>query len=172
MTRGWSTCMRLKARSWRVSEAARSAARSMSSTLRAAGVALRKNIEQKLGVAFDDHQKIVEVVRDAAGKAADGFHFLRLAELIFEELALADVLRDDEVDGAAGVFEAMRDDFGVDELAVFADVLPRRLGVRAEAGLPEKIEKGDVLGRGAKIEDGHATRIHWWRSRKVLRRRR
>ena len=55
----------------------------MMTSLCAAGVALREHVEQKLGVALDDHQEIVEVVSDATGEAADGFHFLRLAELIF-----------------------------------------------------------------------------------------
>ena len=82
-------------------------------------------------MALDDHQKIIEVVRDTTGEAADGFHFLCLAQLIFEKLALADVLRNDEIDGTACVFEAMGDDFGVDDLAVFANVLP--IGFRREA---------------------------------------
>src|SRR5580704_46857 len=49
----------------------------------------------------------------------------------------------------------MGDDFGVDDFAVFADVLPGRLGVRSEAGLAQEIEKCDMLGRGSKIQDGH-----------------
>ena len=48
------------------------------------GIAGRQNVQQQLGVALDDHQEIVEVVRDAAGEATDGFHFLRLAKLVFE----------------------------------------------------------------------------------------
>ena len=47
--------------------------------------------EKKFRVAGDDHQQIVEVVRDAAGEAADGFHLLRLAQLLLERAALGDV---------------------------------------------------------------------------------
>ena len=45
-------------------------------------------IQQKLGVAGDDHQQIVEVVGNAAREAADGFHLLRLAELLFQSAML------------------------------------------------------------------------------------
>ena len=51
--------------------------------------------EQHLGVAADDHQKIIEVVRHAAGQPSDGFHFLRLAELVFEGPPFGDIFRDD-----------------------------------------------------------------------------
>ena len=44
-----------------------------------------------LGVAADDHQKVVEVVCDAAGQVADGLHLLRLAELLFQLGAAADI---------------------------------------------------------------------------------
>jgi hypothetical protein len=57
-------------------------------------MAWRELVEQNLGVAADDHEQIVEVVSDAAGEAADGFHFLGLAELIFEHAALGDVFGD------------------------------------------------------------------------------
>ena len=39
-------------------------------------------IHQKLGIAEDDGQEIVEVVRDAAAQLADGFHLLELTELL------------------------------------------------------------------------------------------
>src|SRR5712671_6784740 len=48
-------------------------------------------IEQDLGVPANDHEQIVEIVSDAAGEAADSFHFLGLAELVFEDAALGDV---------------------------------------------------------------------------------
>ena len=37
---------------------------------------------QDLRVAADDHQQVVEIVRDAAGELAERFHFLRLRELL------------------------------------------------------------------------------------------
>ena len=51
-------------------------------------------VEHDFGIAADDHEEIVEVVGDAAGEAADGFHFLGLAELVFEHAALGDVFGD------------------------------------------------------------------------------
>ena len=41
---------------------------------------------QKLRVAADDHQQIVEVVGDAAGQLAERFHLLRLGELLLRPL--------------------------------------------------------------------------------------
>jgi len=51
-------------------------------------------VEENLGVAADDHEQIVEVVSDASGQTANGFHFLRLTELIFKDAALGDVFGD------------------------------------------------------------------------------
>ena len=47
----------------------------------------REAVCGELGVAEDGGQKIVEIVGDAAGEVADGVHFLRLAELGFEDSA-------------------------------------------------------------------------------------
>ena len=43
--------------------------------------------QHRLAEAVDDHQHVVEVVRDAAGEAAERLHLLRLAHLPFEVLA-------------------------------------------------------------------------------------
>ena len=50
-------------------------------------------VAQQQQVAEADHrgQQVVEVVRDAAGKLADGLHLLRLGELLLEPALLADV---------------------------------------------------------------------------------
>ena len=40
--------------------------------------------DEQLRVAVDHRQQVVEVVRDAAGELADGFHLLRLDELLLE----------------------------------------------------------------------------------------
>ena len=40
------------------------------------------------GVAVDDREDVVEVVRDAAGESAQALHFLRLNELLLEPLSL------------------------------------------------------------------------------------
>ena len=40
------------------------------------------------GVAEDDGEDVVEIMRDAAGERAEAFHLLRLDELLLESLAL------------------------------------------------------------------------------------
>ena len=50
--------------------------------------------EQRLGVAADHGQEVVEVVGDAAGEPPDRLEPLRLAQLLLELLALADVAAD------------------------------------------------------------------------------
>src|SRR6185436_15058975 len=57
------------------------------------GVALerrarRRLLRQHLGVAEDAAEDVVEVVRDAAGEAPDGFHLLRLAQALLQPAAL------------------------------------------------------------------------------------
>ena len=49
-------------------------------------------LQQKLAVAGDHHQQIVEVVGNAAGQAADGFHLLGLAKLLFQRAMLGHIL--------------------------------------------------------------------------------
>jgi len=48
--------------------------------------------EDELGPSRDHGQEVVEVVRDAAREPPDGLHLLRLAQLLLEVPALADVL--------------------------------------------------------------------------------
>jgi hypothetical protein len=54
-------------------------------------------------VPLDDHQQVVEVVRNAARQAANGFHLLRLAQLQFQVAALADILCDDQAHAPARI---------------------------------------------------------------------
>jgi hypothetical protein len=51
-------------------------------------------INECLGGADNDCEKVVEVVCNAAGKPTDRFHFLRLPQLLFAGEALAHVSRD------------------------------------------------------------------------------
>ena len=48
-------------------------------------------VKQKFRIARDHHQQIVEIVRDAAGESAYGFHLLRLPELLLQGAALGDI---------------------------------------------------------------------------------
>jgi len=50
--------------------------------------------EQKLGIAGDHHQQVVEVVGDATGEAADRLHFLRLAELQLQYAGFGNVFHE------------------------------------------------------------------------------
>ena len=60
----------------------------------------RETIDQHLGVAVDDGQEIVEIVRDSARKLTDCLHLLGLPQLFFEPDAIGDVLcRSNELDG-------------------------------------------------------------------------
>ena len=56
-------------------------------------VALRQAFRQKIGVALNYHQQIIEVVSDSSGKSSDRFHFLGLSQLLFELFAVGDVER-------------------------------------------------------------------------------
>ena len=48
--------------------------------------------KQRAGMALDDGEHVVEVVRDTGGELADGLHFLRLAQLRLEAQPFGDVL--------------------------------------------------------------------------------
>ena len=50
-----------------------------------------KALKQEFRIARNHHQKIVEVVRDPAGKAADRFHLLRLAKLLLQRAPFGNV---------------------------------------------------------------------------------
>src|SRR5579864_8274570 len=58
---------------------------------RARRIQLRQN---DLCIATDDHQQVVEVVSHTTGQASNGFHLLRLAELILERTAVGHILGD------------------------------------------------------------------------------
>ena len=47
--------------------------------------------QKEFGIADDDGEKVVEVVRDAARELADRLHLLRLGEFGLERLLLRDV---------------------------------------------------------------------------------
>src|SRR5207245_2121992 len=62
-------------------------------------------VQHHAAVAADYGEQVVEVVRHAAGQPADGFHLLRLAELLFQLPALGDIDTDaaEESSAAAAV---------------------------------------------------------------------
>ena len=60
---------------------------------RAPRVLVAQSCQQGLGVAEDDGEQVVEVVRHAARQPADRLELLGLAQLLLEEAALGDVLQ-------------------------------------------------------------------------------
>src|SRR6266702_3833517 len=97
---GEHTCLRLNARSWRVSAAARCAVDL--SCVRPL-IAVRKILSQRAGEGEDDGEDVVEVVSYAAGELPNGLHLLRLREVLLQHCVLALLLvevRDHAVEGA------------------------------------------------------------------------
>ena len=97
---------------------------------------------QKLRMAADDHQEIVEVVRDAAGQLAERLHLLRLRELLLRPLErrlrfppLGDVARDvHEADQRADLVADRLDHGARPELALVAPHAPALDGIFALVG--------------------------------------
>ena len=91
VSRGCRGCLRAKARRWPVNSAPRSAASLISLAIAArcglSATASARNIDR----AGDDGEHVVEVVRDAAGQLADGFHLLGLLELFLGRNLLGDI---------------------------------------------------------------------------------
>ena len=55
--------------------------------------------QQEVRVAANDGEQVVEVVGDATGKPPNGFHPLRLAKAVLQQLSLGDVVEDDDRTG-------------------------------------------------------------------------
>ena len=118
----------------------------MASALACRGWPSGELVEQDLGVSADDHEEIVEVVGDAAGEAADGFHFLGLAELVFENAALGDVFGDgfENVGGFVAAGYGAAADADGDDGAVFA--LPADFEAVHAPGAAEFVDQAGVFG--------------------------
>ncbi len=99
---GLSTCLRLKASNWRVSELAWASDFWMCSDRLVVGIPRRQAAVEQIAVAQDGLHEIVEIVRDAAGQTPDRLHLLRLPVLVLQALAFGNVAHDDnEHDRAA-----------------------------------------------------------------------
>ncbi len=86
-TIGLRLCRRAKVSNWRVRVSPRFAAvRIASSAWMIRGSVGLQPAPQDLLVAADDHQQIVEVVRDAAGQLPERLQLLRLGELLARQL--------------------------------------------------------------------------------------
>src|SRR5260370_17212695 len=82
---------------------------------------------------------------DAAWQATDGLHLLRLAELLFEKMAFADVLGDHQADLLPRVFQLVGCDFDFEDLSVFLSVLPIALITPGPAPLLGMFKKFDFF---------------------------
>ncbi len=102
-TAGARTCWRLKASNWRVREAARWPAFSISSACSRNGVPGGRVLFKHLAVTDDDAKQIIEIVRDTSRQAAHRFHFLGHAQLALQQPFLGDVFRENlKICGAIG----------------------------------------------------------------------
>ena len=72
------------------------------------GIARLMAHQQEFGIADDDGEQIVEVVRHAAGQLADRLHLLRLGEFGLQRLLLGDV---DEIEDHAAAAERAGEQF-------------------------------------------------------------
>ena len=91
-TRSCSTCLRLKASRRRVSDAARSVHFKNFVQFPAQRAVRPDAIQRKGRVTANDHQKVVEVMGDAASQATDGLHFLRFPQRLLGMFANGDFL--------------------------------------------------------------------------------
>ena len=107
--------------------------------------------QHQIAVAADDHEQVVEVVRDAARELADGIHLLGLAELFLglaEGLRGALVLR--EIDGDTAELDgaAARPEPDVDDVAQ-----PHLAPVRGERAVLELVVQAPRDGVAARRRD-------------------
>lgn len=68
-----------------------------------------------VAITHDDGEKIIEIVSDAAGEIADGFHLVCLAEASFHALGFGDVDDDGENAANAADVDEFAGDFGVED---------------------------------------------------------
>ena len=93
VTLGWAIWPLLNVSSWRVRAAARSPAYRISSAKRRRGTGSGYLRAQQVAVSSDDGQEIVEIARHAAGQAAHGVHFARVAQLFLELAAAGNIAK-------------------------------------------------------------------------------
>ena len=115
----------------------------------------RDAVEQQVRVAADRRQQIVEIVRDATGKAADTLEALRLPEIALELLALGHVAKDGDVPAGQNVRPGR--ELGLAHGAVGPDDVVRAShGALLEQGAPRR---PGLFGRSAHRTDSHADEL-------------
>src|SRR5712692_4172490 len=115
-----------------------------------------KDIEQKFGVALDHHQKIVEIMGDAARQASHSLHLLRLAKLPLEQMPFADVLGYHKTDTLPRIIQLVTNNLNLDNFSVLLPVLRIAVKTPCTAPLLEFFEVSLLFFFGANVKDGHA----------------
>ena len=102
-------------------------------------------------MALNDGQDVVEIMGHPGGQLADGFHFLGLAELVFEGDLLGDVLRDGQEERFAVQLEQFH---GHENIPQLAGLGAQAAGEAADGHLlVELLEDGGVLsGIAAEVQ--------------------
>ena len=157
---GSDVCLRPKASSWRVSSAARSAARRICRRSSATPRSPPEPPREQLGVAEDGRQQVVEVVGDAAREPPHGLHLLDLAQPLLEALALADLVGDDQTAATPLDLQLARGDLDLEQPAV-ARAMARLGSPRRVARPPARddvLDQLPFLGR-MRLEDAHSDHL-------------
>ena len=158
--RGCMNWRRLKASNCRVRAAARSAAWLICWAERAEAPERAAAGQQQRGMAVDDGEDVVEIVGDAAGELADGFHFLGLAQLLFQAflrqgrlLAFGNIAHVQQGGGPAGIIDPADPHLDRHRPAVARPALGLELpGLALDQGLELAL---DAVARFGRDQGGH-----------------
>ncbi|MCX6628303.1 MAG: hypothetical protein NTW28_11820, partial [Candidatus Solibacter sp.] len=108
------------------------------------------------GVAFDDGEQVIEVVRDAAGQLSHGLQFLRLPEFLLKAFAFGDIGGHHQRSGDIAELDGMRGNFDDQDGAIFFAVPPWTVGVGCACGSPGVFEQRGHILRRPNVAQGHA----------------
>ena len=160
VSRGCSGCLRANASRCWVSSAPREAASSIIRVMAASCGSSFDRVGEDLDRAGDDGQDIVEVMGDAAGELADGFHLLRLPDPVLGRDLVGEVADEAVEDEAVAALQ--RGDAELDlEFPVRRAAAPRsRGGGRGSAPSPvaQKALQGRLDGGAVRIRDDRSVR--------------
>src|SRR5260370_9760579 len=98
---------------------------------------------------------MVETGATATRQPSPRLHFLRLAQLLFEKLALADVLGHHQADSPSSVCQFVRDAFDLNHLAVFLAMLAMTMLETFVRDLFHLIKISCPFLLRAKVENAH-----------------
>ena len=137
------------------------ALRGLQDLLELAPLRLARLAHQELGVPQDDAQRVVEVVGDAPGQAADRLHLLRLQQLRLEAPVLGDVL-----EGHSHAVAGQREDLDREDPLFGAFTIPARTSPRSRPS-PERTTSRYWRGRSVSSMCGNASSMPFPRTSSV-----